>query len=452
MDNEDKVKELVESSKNIFLRDKDRAVGSGDKIYSLEREFKNSKKNVSSLYYIILFGFLAFLVLASGVVVYVIQERSKNIPISVQDFKDLNLKELLDQSRGLEERLDDAISDLSILKEDKQKELQLAQIEANTQKDMLIYEDFSPEERQSKLDTINQKLASDLDKIETAFDRRIAQKEAEIAALKEDIGIKNDTLDMSAEKSEEIIDNAGKLLDIRMELQKQKFEDRLELLLAKQRKDIQRVNAVHKLEVQALVERYNPAFEDPEYMALVASLGDLEKAEFSQTAMPETYKSLNNISASDWDDGLNNIEKQMLLWQRLNKIKYTNSIPTVLQSLQSLQNRYLSFYNQVIEDTDTELALRDRQIVIFTEGVSMALEKLNVDGLVLSTSVAGNVYVYIDDIFRFSEGTEVVVYRGGQEAIADAKIYKNETGYYLRSIKNRSGKSIAVFDSLLIYQ
>lgn len=103
MDNEDKVKEVVKTGKLQFLEsDKDLKI-TKPKIYSLEEEFKNAKRNRNILFYVFILEFIAIVVLSSILITIYYQQKSLGISINTSESGGVRLGKLINNSEILSE-------------------------------------------------------------------------------------------------------------------------------------------------------------------------------------------------------------------------------------------------------------------------------------------------------------------------------------------------------------
>ena len=94
-DNEVK-KDLALGSK--FLPTEIANIDGGSEVYSLENEFSKTRKNKNWLVFIIVLVFILLIAAFTSIFTYYTSEKDKNIDVSISEFNDLRLKEILNSS------------------------------------------------------------------------------------------------------------------------------------------------------------------------------------------------------------------------------------------------------------------------------------------------------------------------------------------------------------------
>ena len=108
MGNEDKIKDLSESGKLQFLPAEWSFDETAPVIYSLEDEFAKTKKNRHFFLYVLVLGFISFLVFGTYVLTTKAQREQKDSDIRITEFEDLKLRELLDTAKNQEKKIERA--------------------------------------------------------------------------------------------------------------------------------------------------------------------------------------------------------------------------------------------------------------------------------------------------------------------------------------------------------
>ena len=98
--------DLVEYSKLVFLREIVDEFKRGQQQYDAQEEFARTRKNRSPFVPLTILGLIIVFGGVSFFVTRMIQEQSRSIEINIQDFQDVNLREILDQAERLQNELD----------------------------------------------------------------------------------------------------------------------------------------------------------------------------------------------------------------------------------------------------------------------------------------------------------------------------------------------------------
>ncbi len=117
MGDDNEIRQLIRRESEAFLHQARKQTTDLGTRYDFEAEFSRTKKNRQllvtfvTLATIVLFGGAAFLTAR------LIQERTRSMPVDVQAFEDINLRDLLDTAKRNESDLDRAKLELKALEE-----------------------------------------------------------------------------------------------------------------------------------------------------------------------------------------------------------------------------------------------------------------------------------------------------------------------------------------------
>ncbi len=170
------------------------------KVYSLEEEFSKAKKNRDIKPYFIFFGFILMLIGATIYTTHYLEVKSKQVNIDISDFEDLRLKETLNAAKEKEKELNQKSAELDT----KAKELMIKNKELDSKKGEIrnlrnsfnqevqkikvqVQEQADLENTDQKLQRLQMKGQKQIDQITKTYEAKLAQKQAEILRLQEQI-------------------------------------------------------------------------------------------------------------------------------------------------------------------------------------------------------------------------------------------------------------------------
>jgi hypothetical protein len=171
------------------------------KVYSLEEEFSKTKRNRDITPYCIFFGFVLLLIGSTIFITHYLEAKAKQVNIDISDFEDLRLKETLSAAKEKEAELHRKSAELDI----KAKELMVKNKELDNKKGEIrnLKNSFDQEvqkikeqvQEQADLDStdkkalqrLQQKGQKQIDQVIKSYESKLAQKQAEITRLQEQI-------------------------------------------------------------------------------------------------------------------------------------------------------------------------------------------------------------------------------------------------------------------------
>ncbi|HBE76167.1 MAG TPA: hypothetical protein DDW65_00030 [Firmicutes bacterium] len=181
------------SSKDYFLQNS-LAEYEQPNIYSLEEEFAKAKKNRDIKPYLIFFGFILLLIVATIFTGYYLEEKSRQIKVDISEFEDLRLKETLDLAKAKEAELNRKTTELDSKArelENKKGELRNLHNHFNNEVQRIKQEvqqqaDLENTDKKA-LQRLDKKGQKQLDQVKDNYETQIAKKQAEIIRLQEQL-------------------------------------------------------------------------------------------------------------------------------------------------------------------------------------------------------------------------------------------------------------------------
>ena len=124
MGNENEVKYLLEKTKSVFLPGDFSDPDGKPDLYSLEEEFRKTKRNRNLKFLGLVVLFLFVIISVALTITFFVQERGKNQKVDISSFQDLKLKEMIDSSQKQEGELEIARKELATLEIEYSRELE----------------------------------------------------------------------------------------------------------------------------------------------------------------------------------------------------------------------------------------------------------------------------------------------------------------------------------------
>jgi len=467
MDNEDKVKDLVLRSKNLFLKDIQKEIGRSE-LYNLDEEFAKTKKNRSPVVWI---SIILFVVVFVGIAVLVnayIQRESRNIAVNIEAFEDVNLRDVLDKAKQYDRELTEARRRLQDLQNAMEGEIEQLRASMQRQIDVLNTRNMTAAARNRDIAELESKFKADAEAVREQYRPKIEEVEREIALIEGKMAAYDSKMVEMAREQEEVLNNQQRLFEIRhqetvdyyeaqiaelkkrMEEERESFEEYRENL-------VEALEANHQEEIQRLILKYNPRFTDEEVLKIL----DRKVDDFDQQipfGFSEVLARENLYTKEELNTQYARIEDIRVLTERLMEIPYINSVPDALAHMENTMylvvNEYEHLWHTLADDISAKvLSIRSRNRMIdqFTFALNSLIFSSRENGYILDSRNPDALVVFIGDLYDVNEGDTGYVFREDDEFIAHIRFtYKDGRLYAQTKELADPAKAIQPFDKILI--
>lgn len=470
------IKELVKRESKKSLAKSLKEIERDNKAYNLDEEFAKTKKNNSPKIFIIIGVSIGICILLSVIANYFIQASIKSIPIDVQTFQDVNLRDLLDVSKKYTAEMDATQLKLRILKSDLENERQLLNEETQNLLKINATQKLNPSDLAKQNSMIQARQAEKKRTLEKKYTTPIANLNSQIDAIHEKILQYDSKLMEEARKQKEVIDNHQKLYEMEkqdligqydkriLNLEAQRLQDNT--LAQKQADDLAKaITERFELDMKELIEKYekqlsdllslyNPIFTDPSVIELIKD----------SKALDEPYTKIPSLS----DEVQSELESLFTQFKTVSKllreIPYQNSVPEALNyldySYSSLSSKYALFINsqdEKLKASKTELsnlkasysslsAERDS----YTYALSQIIDIERENGYIIDARKENSILVYINPVFTVTENMKAYVFRKDDEPIGSISLFTKGASIYGKIDVLNEGAELKPFDKILL--
>jgi len=476
MDNEKQIKDLVTRSKNVFLRDAIPELTEKQN-YVLEDEFAKTKRNRNLFVWFSLAALVVVFLLATIILTGSIQKSAENVQVEVKDFEDVNLQDVLDRAKRLENSIRDVQLRLVKVKEEKQIALNAINNDNAQRRDIIVNQRISENERKRRLRDLDADTARQIQALDEKYDPSINELEEELAALQAEMEQYDARRLAEARAQQEILNNQKRLFDMEMERTVSQYEERLrqmqesyETELAKATEN--QANLVRTIEARVAAEKadlvllYNPNItEQPvaDILSLPVSkerLGDFQLAQPDQMVFDEKILTEAQYTAiSTYVDHLRTILAEF------EKIPYENSIPPALKQIETAALEILGSYEALISSAQTavsgkiaEMQRMNRSVKSLRAEIDQyryALDSLvrqnRENGYIIDPRNTADIGYFLHDLHLVNDGDFGIVFRQDNEYIG--KVGFKKEGDRLRAFLaelNSQSNPMQPFDKILL--
>ncbi|MCX7786569.1 MAG: hypothetical protein N2442_02585 [Spirochaetes bacterium] len=444
------VRDLVEKSKSLFLQELASEFRQRQAQYNLETEFAKTKQNRSLLVPVVVAGIvLFFLAGAVGVTLY-IEKKSREVQVGAQAFESVNLRDVLDTAKRLEQDLSKAKKDLEDLQDSQRAEIEQARLGFQRESELIATStDLTEPAKTERLQAAQLRLNRQLQAIQASYAPRIAAKEKEIQGIQKQMDSYDARQVQRAREQEEILNNQRRLYEMEMERTlkahanelrelNQRYTREIEGLKKYQQDLVAVLKANHAREIASLILKYNPTgVSDAVAPLLTASIDPA----VLQARLPRFNSSL--LTA----EGLLDVGALSRLSQKLNelgsvlgelkKIPFQNVVPSIIAQIEARQKEVAILYEQILEVFNRGIqqknaALRSQEETIrglnrYVYAVEQLLIQNREQGYVLDPREPRNLLVVVDKLRVVTPGSVARVFRRDDEYIGKIR-YEGEAG------------------------
>ncbi len=387
MGNDNKIKDLTVQPKNQFLPEEIKDYDAMVDVYSLEAEFTKTQKNKN---YAAIFAIIAFIGLGiAGTVLFTfwMEVRQRTNEVSITEFEDTRLKDLIDAAKKNKSKLDMAKTELDALKLEKEKALLSVKDSYRSKKEDVTSKKLSLEEAAKLIAKLNKEEAAEQGKVESEYDKKIRIKEADIKR----IGIESENV---SKKVGTVASNVDKLTELKLNKQKNEYEDKIEKLILK----------------------YNPKFTNEKVVNILKG-----KTVYSSNDIYSYKQKINDYS---------------LIMDNMLKVPYINSPNPAIKQMDKLSRPIM---NEMYE-----------KVSFYNYAFDYILQTKPESGYIIDARNPAVVAVQINRRLKIAEGEAATIFRNDDEYIGKISLYKTSGGYRGKVIEIASGKKIEPFDKILL--
>ena len=465
MDKEGKVTDLVEQSKIVFLREAIEDFTRTQEQYDLGREFAKSRRNRTPL----VPGVIAAVVLIVGViawgVTWYIQQSSRNIKVTISDFTEVNLREVLDAAKHLDTQITDATQKKTLLVNAENNQITNIQTIEAQQIALLQTQDLTPAQSAARTAAIRRDSANQIAAAKDNYGKQIAPIDQTLQVLESKLSQYDSRQVQEAKKQEQILNSQRAASDLRLQQQKQYYEEQIKTMSAGYTQQLSEAKRFQENLVAGLKSKYDPTFTDPAVLALLTAainqkaIAELKLAPYdprlgTDGVLTESQYAAMEKQLADYQTiikQLQSVPYEHSVSQAVNQLQYRNA--ELIDSMQNVAKGLVGLLNEKnaqIAQRDQQLAARSAEIAQYNFAMQSLIRSDHENGYVIDPSDSGNIAVYIDKIRQVADGSTGYVFRKDDELIATVRFHVSGNSVSASLLKLSKGKQIEPFDKILI--
>ncbi len=476
MDNEKQIKDLVTRSKNVFLRDAIPELAE-KKDYILEEEFAKTKRNKSLFVWTALGALVVVFLVTTIILTSSIQKSTENVQVEVKDFEDVNLQDVLDRAKRLENSIRDIQLKIVQLKEEKEIARTAITNNTNQQRDIILNSRISESERKRRLKELETETARQFQALNANYDPRIAELEEELAALQAEMDQYDARRLSEAKAQQEILNNQKQLFDMEMQRTVSQYEERLRQMQESYEAEIAKANEYQAnllktidarvaAEKADLVLLYNPFITSEPAAGILRlpasslSLSGYQMARPNRQAQEEKL-----LTEDEYAMVVSYIERLKTILGELGKVPYTNSVPPALKQIEASTIQILKAYEKLLAAAGEAVTRKDAEVVqagrsakalrAEIEQYRYALDSLlrqnRENGYIIDPRNSNDIGFFLHDLHLIEDGDFGIVFRQDNEYIGKVGFKRDGDRFraYLADLQDRNNP-MQPFDKILL--
>ncbi|MFW6363043.1 MAG: hypothetical protein ACOC0D_04275 [Spirochaeta sp.] len=475
MDNERKIdpgaddkdsRELIDSSKMLFLQEVASEFRKRQEQYDVAAEFAKTKANRSPLVLLVILTLVAISA-ATVVSVHVYSERSAaGFQVSIDDFQDINLREVLDSVSRLENRLRELNQDQMRMEEEFQRRMRDVQGQAEREIELISSRSGNQGEQNRQAAQVRNRLQEQQRELQAEFDERMQLHEQETEEVLNLLSQYDTRQADLAQQQETVLDNQSQVHALEMEELRSRYEAQIDELVGNYEQTIHELESYQvelrdtllarlQRERAELIRRFNPDLSETDVAPLVTAV--ISPSTVPQFELQEIYTQERIFSEADMRSLRNQYGAQRELLQVLQDVPYQNSVPDVLRQLENRSVWMVTEYERWLERAAQALQERTEQVAQNEEYIRKLLyaprfmARSNRDhGYIINPEDPERIAVYVDSNRDPETGLRAFVFRADDQKIAEIELEITGGRQYARVVETVDGQEIQPFDTLLL--
>ena len=502
MDNDNKIeKDNLHQEVMLFLGDEVRRIHqeAEDKSYDIEKEYAKTKKNHSPFNILVILTLFAIVIGTVAFMNKYITKKDEEIEVSLSEFEDLNLNNLLNSVQTAQANYDSALKEKLTIETDY--ETKLNSIKEELDNNMFVLDSLnlsSKKEYNRRKNVLEAEYKAKVDEVKKEFEGQLLLAQKSVDVYKEQLDEFDSVKVSNAQEKEKLLNSERQLRELEINKIKKDYEERL----SDMNQDMKDMRVQHTKEMreavenvrnkyQAEIDTLDPKITDFKAMAIMNGAGTI--GDLASITLLEDNNVTNTEVIKDIKDYQKIYDDFKYLDDVVKSIPQKNSIPSYEKATRSLVNKmgrsyvetsmgyinHINEKNEVIESKDNEISELNKKVyemkvqneknvgVVQTElenTYSNVFALLGVEAVLLNASGYENMQVFVSPSFRekildetgcnaqiivpaINEIKNKKVREIRKEVIIDGKVVRGENNtYYFEALKDEEGNIIEEID------
>lgn len=427
MGNDNKVSRNLARRTEVFFRDNTVEAIERPVLYSLEDEFAKTKKRKNILVYAGAILFAVALVAITLTITAEIEQRNSTIKVDVSDFRDLNLTDLLQNTKKDEIRLRSLMREIEDRRQSWRLERQKVKDRYRTEYDILTIHYAAIAERQGAVAGLKTKELAELAALDARYRKAIHERQQEVDEISKRLAGRDTKMLQGAQEMELVLGSQLKLREIEQKKVEDDWRARFDEAQQRSRAEGAEQRKLQKKLIETLILRYNPVFSEPALKNLLAS----SPASLAATLEYPWQALLGRegvIDKADFDALRKNAAEERLLLQRLIAVGYTNSVGPALSALGQRQENLIAGYERLWRGLAERIEQKNARLEAYEKAFLSLMQRTREHGYILATRKSGRHPAIINPAYPVRSGDLAIVIRGENTRIGTVRLERTGDG------------------------
>ena len=479
--------ELVDRSKMVFLQEIVEEFQEKQAQYDLQAEFAKTKKNRSFMVPGVILGLIVLFSLIVVAVTQYIQTSSRAIQVDIDDFSDVNLREVLDEAQRLQNELE------AVQRELRQTETELSDAVGRVERErdravrLLQDQNLTAGQRNARRQELEAQAASEIESLQAQYEPRIAALQEEIELLQEQIAQYDSRQLEQAREQEEVLNNQQRIAELEKQELREQYETEIDRLTATYESEIAELEQFqddfeqtirqshadeiaalrrqHRQELNELFVRYNPQFTDGNLLGLLEHEVPTPDDPAAAIAPYSPLLGMEGVAnRSEYAALRRRYEELSRIIGRLEEIPYEGSVAPAIAQLEQRSYDLIQRYERLwtglrdtVIDRDTIIAARDDTIDeqrAEMDQLLFALEELTringETGYILDPRNPDEIVVYVSRNRNVREGALGYVFRRDDAYVGSVRFVRRDGRIVAERAETVEEMEFRPFDKILV--
>lgn len=446
MDDENKIVNETAKSIDALISDDMQVSTEVVRPYSLDDEFRKTKKNRTIYPYLIILIFLGTLFLSIYLMTDSAEEGSQQVKIDISEFKALNLSDMLNAEKRVVAQLkvkEDEIARLRSVHRDAIKSLR-----DKMATDLKIA--LNQASNETEISKLKRKhalaLRHQIARHRQFYGAKIGKLNVEVEKLKKKVA-----LQQSKQKGvKAVVDNYTKLIDVKTKSIKQDYEGRIRRLVKQKNKELRQLKRSQSRYIASLILMYNPKFKKAELIKILE--GNFSASSHSlKTPFYHAILKDEKIIAEAKFKGIHaKLTKAIAVLNRLQAVRYRNSVPKALYSIEDMLKSVINDYDILRSDMIKVIQKKNGYLGNFSSALNAYAKAVHEHGFVVNADNLNNILLLVNNSYNVKDGLDAFIIKQNGERAADVRLFFEDGWLRAKMLTSYSNRKIEPFDKLLL--
>ncbi len=419
---------LPVQKRSPFLPEEIHDLDSTSQVYSLEEEYARTRKNRNYRLYLFILGFITFVVICVlGFKLYR-EWRDSIVDVSITEFEDLRLKDVIDSARKRGSNIDVFRIELKVLEAEMLTAMLGVRRESYAREMAVLSQGLGDAETDAKIAAIRREEEARLKSVRASYNGLMARKRSQIYAQEEERAKEEEELAKQGAAARS--SNTDRLYELHMK----RLQDRQET-------GVDALKKYYDGYMDYVIMKYNPVFAQP----AAGITGGSGPALTAGGALREYDPLLDEygFSPSDFGSLRKRIGDETIVLKRLMRVPYQNSVPQALKALDVLTGTIVRDYEDLWSRLTGALASKNQLIKQYEYPLDFVLSAKKENGLILDPRENDSILVYMNRSLKIEDGRTASVYNGDRY-VGRIRLYRDLRGTYRGSVVSLANKNAVI--------